>query len=245
MPDLDFEQIGERGLAGDLLDGVRSFLHRRAQTVLVALRVVDRLAEDVGLGVIHVPAGHALDQLEDRAVVVRIAARRLKLIGDLRERRFGVERLARAIGLIGDAAHQGDIEGQHGSLGEHDHGAARSHRVPDAELVEHVGIGAGDVGHGVMAEHQPLEHRLVDGAADLLLVGADRLEPRTLDRGRNDLGVDGIEIGDARGGVHLLAERHQHEAEREKLVRIVHEENSAKRTHLRRGLPSLAYHGRA
>ena len=95
-----------------------------------------------------------------------------------------------------------------------------------------------------MAEHQPLEHRLVDGAADLLLVCADRLEPRTLDRGRNDLGVDGIEIGNARGGVHLLAERHQHEAEREKLVRIVHEENSAKRTHLRRGF-QLAYHGRA
>ena len=111
-----------------------------------------------------------------------------ELLGDLLDRRFGVDRLARAIGLIGDAAHQRDIEGQHGPLGEHDHRAARAHGVTDAELVEHVGIGAGDVGHGVMAEHQPLEHRLVDGAADLLLVGADRLEPGPHDRRRDDLG---------------------------------------------------------
>jgi hypothetical protein len=75
---------------------------------------------------------------------------------------------------------------------------------------------------GVVAQHQPFEHRLVDGAADLLLVGADRLEPGALDRRRDDIGVDGIEIGDAPGGVHLLAERHQHEAERRELNRLVH-----------------------
>ena len=52
----------------------------------------------------------------------------------------------------------------------------RPQRMADAELVEDIGIGAGDVGDRVVAEHQPLEHRLVDGPADLLLVGADRLE---------------------------------------------------------------------
>ena len=171
---------------------------------------------------IDLPARHPLDQLKDRAVIKRVAARRLELTGDLSERRLDVQRLAGAVGLVGDAAHQRDVEGQHGALGEHDHRAARAHRVPDAELVEYVGVGAGDVGHGVMAEHQPLEHRLVDGAADLLLVGADRLEPRMLDRRGDDLGIDGVEIGDAPGRVHLLAERHQHEAEREELIRVVH-----------------------
>ena len=111
--------------------------------------------------------------------------------------------------------------------------------MPDAELVEDIGIGAGDVGHGVVAEHQPLEHRLMDGAADLLLVGADRLEAGSLDRGRDDLGVDGIEIGDPPGGVHLLAEGHQHEAERSKLIAVVHDANSAIEPRVMRGLRSL------
>jgi hypothetical protein len=172
--------------------------------------------------VIDLPARHAFDQLEDRAVVVRIAARRRELSGDGGKGGLGLDRLAGAIGLVRDAAHQRDIEGRHRALAEHDHGAARPHRMADAELVEHVGVGAGDVGHGVMAEHQPFEHRLVDGAADLLLVGADRLEPGPGDRGRDDLLVDGVEIGDAPGRIHLLAERHQHEAERSKLNRLVH-----------------------
>ena len=154
---------------------------------------------------------------------MRVAARGDELLGDLVERRVGLDRLAGAVGLVGDAAHQRDVEGEHRAFAEHDHRAARPHGVPDAQLVEHVGIGAGDVGHGVVAEHQPLEHRLVDGAADLLLVGADRLEPGPGDRGRDDLQVDGVEIGDAPGGIHLLAERHQHEAERCKLSRLVHD----------------------
>jgi hypothetical protein len=44
----------------------------------------------------------------------------------------------------------------------------------------------------------------VDGAADLFLVGADRFEPGLLNGGRDDLGIDGIEIGDAAGGVLFL-----------------------------------------
>src|SRR3989304_2518705 len=47
--------------------------------------------------------------------------------------------------------------------------------------------------------------------------------PRPGDRGRDYLQVDGVEIGDAPGGIHLLAERHQHEAERGKLNRLVHD----------------------
>ena len=86
--------------------------------------------------------------------------------------------------------------------------------MADAELVIDVRIGAGDVGDRVVAEHQPLEHRLVDGAADLLLVGADRIELGLVHRRRDDLAVDGVEIGGAAGRVGLAAERHQDEAER-------------------------------
>ncbi len=86
--------------------------------------------------------------------------------------------------------------------------------MADAELVIDVGIGAGDVGDRVVAEHQPLEHRLVDGAADLLLVGADRIELGLVHGRRDDLAIDGVEIGGAAGRVGLAAERHQDEAER-------------------------------
>ena len=62
----------------------------------------------------------------------------------------------------------------------------------------------------------------MDGAADLLLVGADRLEPGAGDGRSDDLLVDGVEIGHASGGIHLLAERHQHEAQRRELSRLFH-----------------------
>ena len=74
------------------------------------------------LAVIDLPARHAFDQLKDRAVVKRVAARRLELIGDCAERRLRVDRLAGAVGLVGDAAHQRDVEGQHRAFAEHDHG---------------------------------------------------------------------------------------------------------------------------
>ena len=135
------------------MHGFRAIAHGRAQTVLVFLRIVDALAEDVSLAVIDFPARHAFHELEDWAVVMRVAARRCELIGDCLERRIEPDRLARAVGLVRDAAHQRDVEGQHRAFGEHDDGAARAHRVADAELVEHVRIGAGDVGHGVVAEH--------------------------------------------------------------------------------------------
>ena len=173
---------------------------------------------------IDLDARQALDQLEDRAVVMRVAARGGELAGDRRDGGFGRNRLAESVGLVGDAAHQSDVERQHGALAEHDHGRARPHRVADAELVEHVGVGAGDVGDGVMAEHQPLEHRLVNGAADLLLVGADRLEPGLGDRRRDDPLVHRVEIGHAACGVELLAERHQHEAERSERFSLLHEQ---------------------
>ena len=119
-------------------------------------------------------------------------------------------------------AHQSDIEGQHRALGEHDDGAARAHRVADAELVEHVGIGAGDVGHRVVAEHQPLEHGLVYRAADLFLVAPYRFEAGLLDRRRNHFVVDRIEVGAVARRVQLETERHQHEEQGDQFVGICH-----------------------
>jgi hypothetical protein len=46
----------------------------------------------------------------------------------------------------------------------------------DPEFVEHVGVRTRNVGDRVVTEHQPFEHWFVNGAADLFLVGADRLK---------------------------------------------------------------------
>src|SRR5262245_11641995 len=95
--------------------------------------------------------------------------------------------------------------------------------MPNAELVEHIGIGARDVGDRVVAEHQPLEHRLVDGAADLLLVRPHWLEAGLRNRGRDEAVIDLGGIGDPAGRRGLGAERHEDEAERRQLVDRVHE----------------------
>jgi hypothetical protein len=50
----------------------------------------------------------------------------------------------------------------------------------------------------------------------------DRLEPRLLHRRRDQLLVDGIEVGHAPRGIHLAAERHEHEAQRGGFVQLVH-----------------------
>ncbi len=68
--------------------------------------------------------------------------------------------------------------------------------MADAKLVIDVGVGAGQVGDRVCAQHRPFEHRLVDRAADLLLVGTDRIEPGRGDRRRDDAAVDRSEIDD-------------------------------------------------
>src|SRR5262249_60156118 len=68
-------------------------------------------------------------------------------------------------------------------------------------------------GNGAGARQQPLEHRLGDRAADLLLVGPDRLHLGGRDGGAENGLVDGVEIGGAPGRVRLAAERHQNEAQ--------------------------------
>ena len=207
-------QVLEGGIGDRLLHRLLALLQRIGQAVLELLGIVEAVAERVGLGVIDLVTRHVVEQLEQRTVVVRILLRRTELLGDRGGAGSGIGRDALLVGLVGNAAQERDVERQGRAGREQDHGRARPHRMADAELVIDVGIGAGDVGDRVVAEHQPLEHRLVDGAADLLLVGADRIELGRVHGRRDDLTIDRVEIGGTTGRVSLAAERHQDEAER-------------------------------
>ena len=220
---LDFEQIGERRFGRDLLHGLEPLADGRGQPVLVSLRIIDHLAKHVRLAVVDLPARQVVDQLEHRAVVARGVARFAQQRADRLDRGGGVDRLALAVRAIGDPAHQRNVERNDRALDKDDRGAARPQRMANAELVEHIGIGAGDVGDCVVAQHQALEHRLMDRAADLLFVRAYRLEAGVHDRRHNDVLINLVEIGDPAGRIGLGAERHEHEAERRQLVDSVHE----------------------
>ena len=86
--------------------------------------------------------------------------------------------------------------------------------MPDSKLVEDVCVRRRQVGDRVVAKQQALEHRLVDDAAGELVISADRREARLLDRRLDYLKVDPVKVDHLAGGVCLLAERHQDEAER-------------------------------
>jgi len=68
--------------------------------------------------------------------------------------------------------------------------------VADTQLVVDVdvGVGGGEVRDGVLAQDEPLVHRLVDDAADLLFVGPDGLQLGRCAGGPNDLLIDVIEV---------------------------------------------------
>ena len=107
---------------------------------------------------------------------------------------FGRGRATRCVDLVVLATQQRDVEGQAGALGEEDHGAARTQRMADPEFVVDVRIGTRDIGKRVVAHQQAFVHRLVDGAPDLLLVGANALDAGGGQCGRDDLTVNLIEI---------------------------------------------------
>src|ERR671913_316707 len=62
------------------------------------------------------------------------------------------------------------------ALGEYQERAPLAHGVTQAELVEHVGVGRGEIGNGVLTENQPLVHRLVNDAPGHLFVRPQRFE---------------------------------------------------------------------
>ena len=205
-------RVPERGqLLLDGAHGVGSLRPRQGEALLLGQGVADPVTEDVGLGVIDVRV--VLDHLVEGAVDGPLP-RRPELGCQGCAVVPGVGGHTTRIEPIGQRSQQADVEGQlAGALREHQGGGVRSGRVTHPELVEDVGIGRGQIGDRIFAEQQALEHRLVDDAAGLLLVGADRLKTRGLDRRSDQPFVDGIEIDRAAETVRLLPERHQHEAE--------------------------------
>ena len=182
--------------------------------LLLALRGVAHLiAEHVGLGAVDLRRRQPVDQLEERAVR-RAGARFLEPSLEYTAHRVGIRGRPAGRDRVREDPLRGDVERQPATLRVDQHGAVGPQRVSHAELVEDVRVRGGQVGDGVLAEQQPLEHRLVDDPARLLLVGPERLEVGGLDRGRDHLGVDGVEVDRPAGPVGLLPERHQHEAER-------------------------------
>ncbi|MBN8514028.1 MAG: hypothetical protein J0M14_07170 [Candidatus Accumulibacter sp.] len=83
--------------------------------------------------------------------------------------------------------------------------------MAQTELVEDVGVGAGEVGNGEVTENQPLVHRFVNHPAADLLVGTQRFQPRGLDGRRDQVVVNSIEIGSDSGRHGFLAEGHEYE----------------------------------
>src|SRR4029079_8553525 len=102
------------------------------------------------------------------------------------------------------------------------------------KFVKHVRDGSGNVSHRIMTKHQAFKHGLVNGSADALLVGANRIEACPFDRRRNHGAVNGIEIGEAAGRIELPPERHQHEAKRSRLFELVECVHVVKPAHRRK-----------
>ena len=155
----------------------------------------------------------AFDKLEDWAIRLRIAGSTEPSNQGLTCRR-DVSRRPFWGHLVGKRPQWRNVEGQPSPGREHEHGRPRPHSVPNAELVKDVGIGSRQVGHGVLAEDEALEHRLVDQSSRHLLICAQRFKVGLLDRRSDQVPVDGVEVQESPGGITFLAEWHQDEAQR-------------------------------
>ncbi len=124
-----------------------------------------------------------------------------------------VRRPPPAIQLVGQHPVGSQVERDALDVRVDEHGRVRPDRVPDAQLVEDVGVGGGEVDNGVVGQDQPLVHRLVDQPAHQLLVGPQRHHRGRFDGGCEQLCVHGVEVHDTPARVWLGAERHDDEAQ--------------------------------
>jgi hypothetical protein len=88
---------------------------------------------------------------------------------------LGAGQVAVGVYTIGDGLAGAKVEWRGRGFGEDQDGGARARDVADAEFVEDIGIGAGQIGQRQIAEHQAFEHLAMHNAADGLLIGAERL----------------------------------------------------------------------
>lgn len=97
-------------------------------------------------------------------------------------------------------------------IGEEQDGAGALDGVAQAEFVEHIGVGRGEVGHRVVAEDKPFEHRFVDDPAGLLLVGAEWIQAGLANGGRDQFLIDSIKLNRCALGPGFGPKGHEHKA---------------------------------
>jgi hypothetical protein len=126
---------------------------------------------------------------------MRIAACRPELAGDGVDRNIRIDRLAGAVSLVGQAAHQGDVERQHGTFAEHDHRASRPHRMADAELVKHVCVDRRDFRDYDLCCLDTSNNVFQDVSWTINLVGAIWAKPKLLCQWLNNISVQFLKTG--------------------------------------------------
>jgi len=89
----------------------------------------------------------------------------------------------------------------------------RTRTVPDAKLIQDVGIDRSQIGNGVVAKHESLEHGFVDDSPGDFLIGSDRFQPGIADRWADDFAIDAVKIDLSAILISLGAERHQNKTE--------------------------------
>jgi hypothetical protein len=91
-------------------------------------------------------------------------------------------------------AREADVERQSRAFAAHKDGASRRHYVPDAELIEHVGVLEGEIDQYDCFIAQCLKHIDVDNLRAGLLVRSNRRETRVFDGTLDDDTVNFVEI---------------------------------------------------
>jgi hypothetical protein len=84
--------------------------------------------------------------------------------------------------------------------------------VPDAQLIEDVGVWNAHIGDGYVRLPDQLKHSLVDVACLVYLIAADALEAIGFDGRLDELLVDLIEVDFDVRSIELLPERHDDKA---------------------------------
>ena len=180
--------------------------------------VSSAIAEILSHLVRQMDPGELRDQLEERAVLdVAFFERSLELRANrVDQPRGGLAAQVPVLEVVGHRTQERDVEGEALLVGRDDDGRTRAGGVPNAEFVEDVRVLIGDVDDRDFGQQQALEHRKMDDAASLLLVGADDFEFLQVDRRLDASFVDVVEI-DLERMRHIPLEAEGHSDEHKRL----------------------------
>ena len=87
-----------------------------------------------------------------------------------------------------------DVEGLGRTRPLHQDHAARPQRMAHPQFIPDIGVVQGEIGHHQVGHQQLLEHVGADVAGALLLVGAEHLEARRLERRADVFAIDAVEV---------------------------------------------------